>query len=83
MKILPMGAALSLLLIISFTACMLWGLLTPMPMHMHEAWAPLMPGFHWSIAGYFIGVAWAAFYGWFSALIYVPLYNFFNRRTSA
>ncbi len=83
MKIFPVGAALSLFLIISFTACMLWGLVTPMKMHMYEAWAPLMPGFHWSITGYLIGLAWVAFYGWFIAALFVPLYNFFNRKNAS
>ncbi len=37
MKIVPVGHALSLFLVITFTLCVVWGLVTPMPMHMHGA----------------------------------------------
>lgn len=84
MKIVPVGHALSLFLAITFTLCVLWGLLTPQAMHMHRAWEPLMPGFHWiSLPAYLIGLVWAYFYGWYAALVFVPLYNFFNGKKAA
>tara|TARA_R110002049_G_scaffold9389_2_gene47911 strand:- start:1388 stop:1666 length:279 start_codon:yes stop_codon:yes gene_type:complete len=92
MKIVPLGHALSLFLAITFTICMLWGLTVPMHMmmgntqvnmHMHQGWAAFMPGFHWSIAGYLIGLAWAYAYGWYTALLFMPLYNFFNKKSPA
>ena len=81
MRILPVGHALSLFLAITFTICVVWGLATPMSMHMHDAWQPLLPGFHWiSFPAYLIGLIEAYLYGWYAAVVFVPLYNFFARR---
>ncbi len=80
MKIVPVGHALSVFFAITFMLCVIWGLLTPQSMHMHQAWAPLLPGFHWiSFPGFLIGLAEAYLYGWYAALLFVPLYNLFNR----
>ena len=84
MRLLPAGNALSFFLVVTFTLCVLWGLATPASMHMHEAWAPMMPGFHWiSFPAYLVGVLWAFVYGWYAALLFVPLYNFFSRKRAA
>lgn len=84
MKIAPVGHALSLFLVITITLCVLWGLVTPMEMHMHGAWEKAMPGFHWiSVQSFLIGLAWAYAYGWYSAIIFTPLYNLFNRKAAA
>ncbi len=81
MKIAPLGHALSLLLAISFVLCMIWGYLTPMSLHMHKAWQQMLPGFQWgSPVGMLIGLVEAYLYGWYIAIIFVPLYNFFNRQ---
>lgn len=80
MRIIPVGHALSLFLVVTFTLCILWGLATPASLHMHQAWEPLMPGFHFiSLPGFLIGAVWAYAYGWYAAIIFVPLYNLFNR----
>ena len=83
MKVVPIGMTLSIFLAISFSLCMVWGLIAPTSLHMHSAWEPLLPGFNWSILGYLIGLAWVVFYGWYIAVIFVPLFNFFNRRTAS
>ncbi len=70
------GMALSLFFAISFLACVGWGLVTPWPMHMHEAWAPLLPGFVWlTPVGFLIGLVESLLYGWWFALVFVPVYN--------
>ena len=80
MKITPLGHALSLLLAISFVLCMIWGAVTPVNMHMHRAWEQMLPGFHMdSPLGLLIGLAESYLYGWYIAVIFVPLYNLFNR----
>ncbi len=80
MRIKPVGHALSLFIAISFVACVVWGLLTPLPMHMHTAWEALLPGFTWlSPSGFVIGLVESYLYGWWIALIYVPLYNWFSK----
>jgi len=80
MKIVPTGQALSLFFAISFLICIGWGLIAPTSMHMHQAWEPLLPGFTFlTWPGFLIGLVEAYAYGWFIALIFVPLYRFFNR----
>jgi hypothetical protein len=84
MKIIPTGQALSLFLAITFVICIGWGLMAPMSLHMHEAWAPLLPGFTFGTwPGFLIGLVEAYAYGWYVALIFVPLYRFFSLRTEA
>ena len=81
MKITPLGHALSLLFAISFVLCILWGLAMPMSLHMHTAWQQMLPGFHMgSAVGILIGLVEAYLYGWYIAVIFVPLYNFFSRQ---
>ncbi|PHR62826.1 MAG: hypothetical protein COA47_01850 [Robiginitomaculum sp.] len=72
------GMALSLLFATSFLACVAWGLVTPWPMHMHEAWTPLLPGFVWlTPAGFLIGLIESYLYGWWISVVFVPIYNRF------
>ncbi|MBI1365710.1 MAG: hypothetical protein GC153_07095 [Alphaproteobacteria bacterium] len=80
MKITVLGNALSLFLLITFTLCILWGLAAPEGLHMHQAWERMMPGFHFiSLQSFLIGAVEAYLYGWYAAVVFVPLYNFFNR----
>ncbi len=84
MRTIPVGHALSLFLAVTFTACIIWGLFAPPAMHMHKAWESLLPGFQWiSVSAFFIGLAWAYAYGWYTALVFVPISNFFNKRGAA
>lgn len=84
MRITILGNTLSLLLAFSFTICVLWGLATPEWLHMHEAWVALLPGFTWiSPASFALGLVEAYLYGWYAALLVVPLYRFFEKRSAA
>lgn len=77
----PTGHALSLFLVISYLLCVAFGLLAPSTMHMHEAWAPLLPGFEWlTLSGFIFGLIGSYFYGWYIAVVFVPLYRFFSNR---
>ena len=50
---------------------------------MHGAWEKARPGFHWiSFPAFLIGLVWAYAYGWCTAIIFAPLYNFFNRKNA-
>lgn len=83
MRIIPVGHALSLFLAITYSICVAWGLVTPMGMHMHGAWEPLLPGFHWiTLPSFLIGLVEAYLYGWYTAVVFVPLYNFFSKRAA-
>lgn len=80
-RIAPVGHSLSLFLLISYLLCVAFGLVAPEPMRMYEAWAPLLPGFEWlTVQGFFFGLIGAYLYGWYIAVVFVPLRNFFHAR---
>ena len=75
------GHATSLFLAISFTLCVGFDLAFPQ-MAMYQSWQALLPGFEWiSWYSFFLGLVESYGYGWYVALIWVPLYNVFNARS--
>lgn len=75
------GHATSLFLAISFALCVGFDLALP-KYAMYEAWTPLLPGFTWLSPGSFLlGLVESYAYGWYFALVWVPLYNVFLHRT--
>lgn len=79
-RILAAGHATSLFLVVSYLACVGWDLLFPQQA-MFEAWRALLPGFSWSWGGFLAGLAGSYLYGWWFALVWVPLHAHFLRRT--
>ena len=79
-SLVALGHTASLFLAITFTLCV--GFDLAFPAHaMFEAWRKLLPGFEWiSWQSYFIGLAESYGYGWYFALVWAPLYNFFVGR---
>ena len=74
------GHASSLFLAVTFTLCVAFDLLFP-EHAMFETWRKLLPGFEWlSWGSFFLGLVESYGYGWYFALIWVPLYNFFVLR---
>ncbi|NQU59748.1 MAG: hypothetical protein HQ512_01335 [Rhodospirillales bacterium] len=75
-----LGMSLGLLLAISFVVCVLFDLVFP-AYAMNPVWAPLFPGFTWlNWTSFFIGLVESFAYGWYVAVIFGPLYNFFAAR---
>jgi len=75
------GLSLSALLLLTYLLCIGFGLIMPAHFHMHEAWAPLLPGFEWlTWPGFVFGAIGAYLYGWYIAIVFVPLWRFFERR---
>lgn len=69
------GHASSLFLAITFALCVGFDLLFP-EHAMYRAWRDLLPGFEWlSWKSFALGLAEAYGYGWYFALIWVPIYN--------
>ena len=65
-SILAWGWAFSVLLLITYLLCVAFGLIAPDTFHMHEAWAPLLPGFDWlTWPGFFAGAIGSFLYGWY------------------
>lgn len=81
-SIFALGMSLGLFLAVSFVLCVLFDLLFP-GYAMNRVWAPLFPGFTWlNWPGFFIGLAESFAYGWYVAVIFGPLYNFFTSRSA-
>ncbi|MBH0065075.1 DUF5676 family membrane protein [Psychrobacter sp. SZ93C1] len=80
LRIGPVGNSFSLFLLISYLLCIGFGLLAPEQISMHEAWAPLLPGFEWlTWSGFLIGFVESYLYGWYFAIVFVPLYRWFAK----
>ena len=76
--------ATGLFLAITFSLCAAFDLLAPRHA-MYHTWLGLLPGLHWlTWESFALGVLESYAYGWFIALIWVPLYNVFllGRRKS-
>ncbi len=72
----PVALSVGLFLAITFVACVLFGLAAPEQFRMYTAWEPLLPGFTWiSWCSFFLGLVGAFLYGLWTAIIFVPLYN--------
>lgn len=75
MSLAATGFAASGLLAISFALCTALDLIMP-AYQMHTAWERLLPGFTWiSPGGFVLGLIESIAYGWYFALIWVPIYN--------
>ena len=79
--VVALGMGLGLFLAITFVLCVLYDLWFP-ALAMNPLWAPLLPGFTWiSWASFLLGLIEAFAYGWYVALVFGPLYNFFAMRS--
>lgn len=66
---------------ITFVVCVIYGLVTPESLHMHEFLEQVLPAFKWLTGwGFLLGLAESFLYGVYAGLVYVPIYNFLQRR---
>ena len=66
---------------VSFLVCVLWGVVTPESLHMHQVLETILPGFRWlSLGGFFVGLVESFLYGVYAGLLFVPIHNYFHRR---
>lgn len=80
-SLLAVGHATSLFLVITFVLCVAFDLLFP-EHAMYRAWQNLLPGFEWiSWKSFLLGLVEAWGYGWYFALIWVPIYNVITMRS--
>jgi hypothetical protein len=78
--IVALGMSLVSFLSLTFVLCVLFDLWFP-SQAMSPVWAPLLPGFTWlTWSSFFLGLIEAFAYGWYVALVFGPLYNFFTSR---
>ena len=75
-----LGWSLGLFLAISFTLCVVFGLIFP-GATMYQAWLPLLPWVDWiSVPDFLLGLIESFAYGWFVALVFAPIFNLFAAR---
>ncbi len=66
----------------TFTLCILWDLGFP-SLAMTRLWEVLLPGFNGITWGsYFLGLIEVIFYGIYTAVVFVPTFNFFRAQTA-
>lgn len=77
--------ALGLFFDVTFALCALWGLVVPANWEtMAKIWEAVFPGFTWlTPASFVLGLVEAFLYGWYVALVFVPLFNYFEGRRPA
>jgi len=74
-SLVAVGHASSLFLAITFALCVGFDLLFPAHA-MYQAWQKLLPGFEWlTWQSFFVGLFESYGYGWYFALVWVPIYN--------
>ncbi len=82
-RIYPVGMALGVFLSLSFALCVIFGLLFP-GVTMYQAWLPLLPGVAWiSWPSALLGLIETFAYGWYVAVIFVPVYNYFTPKAQS
>lgn len=75
LSLIAVGHASSVFLALSFVLYVAFDLLFPQ-YAMHTAWQKLLPGFEWiSWYSFFLGLIESYAYGWYIALVWVPIYN--------
>lgn len=80
LRLMPVGMSLGLLLVISYVLCVALGLIW-WDAGLHQPWLQFLPGFSWLSPGTFLlGLVESFAYGWYVALVFVPLFNFSNAR---
>ena len=80
LRLVPVGMSVGLLFAISYVLCIALGLIW-WDAGLHQPWLQFLPGFTWLSPGTFLlGLVESFAYGWYVALVFVPLFNFFNAR---
>lgn len=75
LSLVAVGHASSLFLVMTFTLCVVFDLLFP-EAAMYRSWQALLPGFKWlSWSSFLLGLVESYGYGWYFALLWVPIYN--------
>ena len=78
--VLALGSGLSVFLALTYVLCVLFDLWFP-GQAMASSWLKLLPGFVWlSWPSFLLGLIESIAYGWYCALVFGPLFNFFARR---
>lgn len=80
LSVVPLGFTLSTFFVVTYILCLLAALVLP-TQGMRLVFEAVIPGFVWLNAiSVVTGLLWAAFVGWYFAVLFVPIRNYFFRR---
>ena len=69
---------------VSFVLCVIYGLIVPQSLHSYQFLEAVLPAFKWlTFWGFCLGLLESFLYGVYAGLVFVPIYNFINRRWGA
>lgn len=81
LNIKVMSLSLGIFTAMTFTVCVIYGLVVPQSLHAAQALEALLPAFKWlSLTGFCLGLLESFLYGVYAGLVFTPIYNFFSRR---
>lgn len=68
--------------VFTFTLCVLYGLVVPQKLHaMSDFLESVLPAFKWlTFSGFLLGLIESFLYGVYVGIVFVPIYNFINRK---
>jgi len=71
-----------LFLAVSYLLCVLYGLVVPERLHGMKAFLEaVLPAFQWlNFGGFLLGLVESFLYGAYTGIVFVPIYNFINRK---
>ena len=77
--------SLGIFIAISFVFCVVYGLIVPGNLHgMVSFLESVLPAFKWlTFGGFILGLVESFLYGMYIGIVFVPIYNFINRRWGA
>lgn len=79
--VFALGMSLGFFLSVTYVFCVGFDLLFPQ-WAMYEMWLKLLPGFTWlTWQSFWLGLVETFACGWYVALVFAPLYNFFAARS--
>jgi hypothetical protein len=75
------SSALGLWAAVSFVLCVIWGMVTPESLHMHQFLEMVLPAFKWlTWWGFLLGLVESFLWGFYAGIVFVPIYNLLKRR---
>ncbi len=74
--------SMGIFLAVSFIICVVYGLIVPERLHgMSVFLESMLPAFKWlSFGGFMLGLIESFLYGVYIGIVFVPIYNFINKR---
>jgi hypothetical protein len=66
-------------LVVAYGACLALALIVP-DRGLHQPWLQFLPGFTWTWQGILLGLVENFAYGFFTGVVFAPIYNLFNAK---